>query len=136
MSRRAAREAAMKLIYEYGVTGQLAMDTLYEMPDILKKDKLTAENLAYIDHIVEVYPGRAAEIDEIIKKYSIAWSIERISKVDLAILRLAFFEMLETDTPRNILVNEAVDMAKKYSSEKASSFINGVIGGYLKENGS
>ena len=136
MSRRTAREAAMKLIYEYGVTGRLAMDTLHEMPDILKKDKLTPDNMAYIDHIVEAYPGRAADIDEKIKKYSIAWSIERISKVDLAILRLAFFEMLETDTPRNILVNEAVDLAKKYSSEKASSFINGVIGGYLKENGS
>ncbi len=136
MSRRAAREAAMKLIYEYGVTGQLAMDTLHEMPDILKKDKLTAENLAYIGHTIEAYPGRAAEIDDNIKKYSIAWSIERISKVDLAILRLAFFELLETDTPRNIIVNEAVDLAKKYSSEKASSFINGVIGGYLKENDS
>ena len=126
----------MKLIYEYGITGHLAMDTLHEMPDILNIDKLSAENMAYIDHIVEAYPKWAAAIDDTIKKYSISWSIERISKVDLAILRLAFFEILETDTPNSILVNEAVDLAKKYSSEKASSFINGVLGGYLKENDS
>ena len=134
MSRRTAREAAMKLIYEYGMTGQLGMDTLHEMPDILKKDKLTAENIEYVDHVVQSYPKWASAIDEQIAKYSISWSIERISKVDLAILRLAFFEMLDSDTPHSILVNEAVDLAKKYSSEKASSFINGVIGGYLKEN--
>jgi N utilization substance protein B len=134
MSRRTARETAMKLIYEYGITGQLTIDTLYDMPDILKKDKLTAENIAYIDHVIEAYPKWASFIDENIQKYSISWNIDRISKVDLAILRLAFFEMLDSDTPHTILVNEAVDLAKKYSSEKASSFINGVIGGYLKEN--
>jgi len=136
MSRRAAREAAMLLIYEYGITGNLSMDTLHEMPDILKKEKLSAENIEYISNIVQGYSKWAAAIDENIQKYSISWSIDRISKVDLAILRLAFFEMMDTDTPRNILANEAVDLAKKYFSEKASSFINGVIGGYLKENDS
>lgn len=124
----------MKLIYEYGITGMLCADTLHEMPDILKKDKLSAENMDYIDHIIASYPERAVAIDENIKKYSMRWSIERISKVDLAILRLAFFEMLDSDIPHSILVNEAVDLAKKYSSDKAPSFINGVIGGYIKEN--
>ncbi len=124
----------MKLIYEYGITGRLCADTLHEMPDILKKDKLSAENMDYIEHIIEAYPKRASAIDDNIKKYSISWSIERISKVDLAILRLAFFEMLDSDIPHNILVNEAVDLAKKYSSDKAPSYINGVIGGYIKEN--
>ena len=136
MSRRSAREAAMKLIFEYEVTGTLGMDTLYEMPDILKVNKLSEENIAYIDNIINSYGEFAAVIDDAIKKYSISWNIDRISKVDLAILRIAFFEIICTDTPNNILVNEAVDMAKKYSSSKAPGYINGVIGGYLKENGS
>jgi N utilization substance protein B len=134
MSRRTAREAAMKLIYEYGITGILSVDTLYAMPDILKVNKLSDENIEYINHIIDTFPSRAEAIDESIEKYSIAWNIGRISKVDLAILRLAFFEIMDTDTPHNILVNEAVDLAKKYSSSKAPSYINGVIGGYLKEN--
>ena len=134
MSRRTAREAAMKLIYEYGITGILSIDTLYAMPEILKVNKLSEENIEYINHIVDSYASWATVIDENIEKYSIAWNIGRISKVDLAILRLAFFEILSTDIPHNILVNEAVDLAKKYSSSKAPSYINGVIGGYLKEN--
>ena len=124
----------MKLIYEYGITGILSVDTLYAMPDILKVNKLSDDNIEYINHIIDTYPIRAEAIDESIEKYSIAWNIGRISKVDLAILRLAFFEIMDTDTPHNILVNEAVDLAKKYSSPKAPSYINGVIGGYLKEN--
>ena len=134
MSRRAAREAAMKLIYEYGITGILSIDTLYAMPDILKVNKLSEENIEYINQIIDSYATWAAVIDENIEKYSISWNIGRISKVDLAILRLAFFEILNTDIPHNILINEAVDLAKKYSSPKAPSYINGVIGGYLKEN--
>lgn len=124
----------MKLIYEYGITGILSIDTLYAMPDILKVNKLSEENIEYINQIIDSYATWATVIDENIEKYSISWNIGRISKVDLAILRLAFFEILNTDTPHNILVNEAVDLAKKYSSPKAPSYINGVIGGYLKEN--
>ena len=134
MSRRTAREAAMKLMYEYGITGILSINTLYEMPDILKVNKLSDENIEYVNHIIDSYPAWAEEIDQKIEKYSIGWNISRISKVDLAILRLAFFEILDAETPHNILVNEAVDLAKKYSSPKAPSYINGVIGGYLKEN--
>ena len=51
MSRKTAREAAMKLMYEYGITGTLSLDTMYEMPDILKVDKLSEENLAYVNGI-------------------------------------------------------------------------------------
>ena len=134
MSRKAAREAAMKLMYEYEVTGCLSMDTLYFMPEILKTNSLTEENIEYIQEIIQNFGEHAQEIDDKITQYSISWSISRIAKIDLAILRLAFFEILYTTTPHTILVNEAVDLAKKYSSAKAPSFINGVIGGYLKEN--
>jgi transcription antitermination protein NusB len=133
MSRKTAREAAMKLIYEYGITGILSLNSMIEMPDILKVDKLSEENLEYVNSIVEHYMDSAEEIDQTIEKYSISWNISRISKVDLAILRLAFYEMMKTDTPHEILVNEAVDLAKKYSGEKSPSFINGLLGGYLKE---
>ena len=134
MSRKTAREAAMKLIYEYGITGILSLDTMYAMPDILKVDKLTEDNMEYVNNIIEHYLDSAEEIDGNIEKYSISWNLSRISKVDLAILRLAFFELMKTDTPPEILVNEAVDLAKKYSGAKSPGFINGLLGGYLKEN--
>ncbi len=124
----------MKLIYEYGITGILSLDTMYAMPDILKVDKLTEDNMEYVNNIIEHYLDSAEEIDGNIEKYSISWDLSRISKVDLAILRLAFFELMKTDTPPEILVNEAVDLAKKYSGAKSPGFINGLLGGYLKEN--
>jgi transcription antitermination protein NusB len=132
MSRKLAREAAMRLMYEYEITDILAMTSLYEMPDVLGVEKMSPANIEYIDSIVQDYPSKKEEIDEIIGKNSISWNLDRISKVDLSILRLAFYEILYTDTPNNIIINEAVEIAKKYSSEKSSKYINGVLGGYLK----
>lgn len=123
----------MKLIYEFGITGILSLDTMNAMPEILKVDKLSEDNLEYVNNIIAQYMGFSEEIDRTIEKYSISWNIDRISKVDLAILRLAFYEIMHTDTPNEVLVNEAVDMAKKYSGAKSPSFINGLLGGYLKE---
>ncbi|MEG2189609.1 MAG: transcription antitermination factor NusB, partial [Christensenella sp.] len=62
-----------------------------------------------------------------------SWRIERIAKVDLAILRLAIYELLFIDDiPAKVTVNEAVELAKKYSDEKSYQFVNGLLGGYLR----
>ena len=68
-------------------------------------------------------------VDEAINKYAEGWEINRIAKVDLAILRLAVYEILYSDdVPNKVAVNEAVELAKSFSSDKSPSFINGVLG--------
>lgn len=68
------------------------------------------------------------EIDEQIKKAAPTWPIDKINKVDLAILRFAVFELMENKVPKKVIIDEAVEIAKEYGSESSSSFINGVLG--------
>ncbi|MEA5004594.1 MAG: transcription antitermination factor NusB [Christensenella sp.] len=133
MSRRSAREAAMKLLYEYSITDILSKDTIEEAPDVLEADTLDEDNMRYIDGIVEQFVDKREEIDGIISENSHSWKIERIAKVDLAILRLALFEIIYLGTPAKVTVNEAVELAKKYSADKSYKYINGLLGGYLKK---
>ena len=81
-----------------------------------------------MNDLVEGVFEKTEEIDERISKYLRGWTIERLSKVDLAILRLGTYELMSGKTPSAVIVNEAVELAKKYSTEKAGAFINGVLG--------
>ena len=76
----------------------------------------------------------AVEIDELIKKAAPAWPIEKLNRVDLAILRVAGYELVHTDTPPKVIIDEAVEIAKRYGSDKSASFINGVMGTLYKES--
>jgi len=68
-----------------------------------------------------------AALDEIIVKQAINWRFERLAAIDRAILRLAIYELRVADTPPKVVLNEAVEMAKKFSSEEAGSFVNGIL---------
>lgn len=73
-------------------------------------------------------------LDKQIKKAAPTWPIEKLNKVDLAILRLAIFELDNTDTPPKVIIDEAVELAKEYGSENSPSFVNGVLGTIFKNN--
>lgn len=73
------------------------------------------------------------KIDILIKKAASEWPIEKINKIDLAILRLAIWEITETKEPPKVIIDEAVELAKEYGSEKSPSFINGVLGNIINE---
>jgi len=73
------------------------------------------------------------ELDLLIRKYSKDWSLERLPRVDRSILRLAIFELTQTDTPGNIVINEAVEMAKEFSAAEAPIFINGLLDNIWKQ---
>ena len=75
------------------------------------------------------------EIDELIEKHATNWSFNRIAKVDLSILRLAIYELKYKDVPEKVAVNEAVEIAKVYSTEKSPKFVNGILGSVIKEIG-
>jgi transcription antitermination protein NusB len=68
------------------------------------------------------------KIDKIIKKSATAWPIDKINRIDLAILRFAVFEMMKKSAPKKVIIDEAVEIAKEYGSENTPSFVNGVLG--------
>lgn len=79
---------------------------------------------------------RIPEIDGVIERHSDKWSVSRMGKVELSILRLAAYEILYDDTvPDKVAINEAVELAKKYGQDNAGKYVNGVLAGIVKENG-
>ena len=127
MSRSFARECAFKLVYEYLFTKEKD-DTLFE--EMISDDK----NKNEMGYISEVYKGVIQNyqslIDEI-KKYSEDFKVERIYKVDLAILLVSVYEIKNGVVPPKVSVNEALNIAKQYSTEKRSKFINGILSNFV-----
>ena len=128
MDRKSARAHAMKLIYEWEMGGDGGEDTRLNLLEIQPDD----ENKPYVDELVAGVQAHADEVDRLISAHAIGWSLERITRVDLAILRLAAYEMKFGGTPSAVAIDEAVEMAKKYSTEKAGTFINGVLGAIMR----
>lgn len=139
MSRRTARKNAFYLLYqmefasdnELEETKKIFFDELKNNIDGFDelKDDLDDKDYEFILLIVDGVKKNIKEIDKFISDVSIGWSIERISKIDLSILRIAIYEMkFIKETPISVIINEAINIAKKYSSDGAPSFINGVLG--------
>jgi len=78
--------------------------------------------------------GLIPTLDEEIKESAPTWPIEKINRIDLAILRHATYEMLNTDTPPKVVIDEAIELAKEFGGENSPSFINGVLGNILTRN--
>jgi len=126
MSRKKARETAFKLIYQTDMNKDIAeeqLDIFYTENNIDEKSK------SYINNVVLGVAKSKGDIDNDLKKYlATAWTIDRIAKVDLAILRLAYFEIKNIDdVPKGVAINEAVELAKIYGDEQAGKFINGIL---------
>ncbi len=126
MSRKKARDNAFKCIYE------LEFGKDENVSDILRhcydENDNKPEEKEYIEVVVNGIKENLAEIDEIILSKLNKWSIDRIAKIDLAILRLAIYEIkYMEDIPVKVSANEAVELAKTYGNNGSSSFINGVI---------
>lgn len=126
MGRRASRELAMKLLYQLEIQKE---DKDEQIKTALSDDALTEKDKQYIVEVVDGVTTQVAKIDQIIEKHSKGWKINRIPKVDLSILRLGIYEIVfRDDIPLNVSINEAVELAKKFSTEDAGSFINGILG--------
>lgn len=127
MNRKRSREIAMELLF--GMT--LSKNTLEETIETFLEDyemKLNTIDLDYIKEILLKVEENKTEIDKKIEEALTNWKLERISKVNLSILRLAIGEMLYMeDVPEKVAINEAIEMTKKYSDDKSVSFINGVL---------
>ena len=128
MSRRVSRELAMKLLYQF----QLRDDDIHEQIELFLSEierPLEVSEKEYFLDVVQGVMDKREEIDSLIQNYARGWSLERMPKVDLAIMRLAIYELrFRKDIPWNVSINEAVELAKKYGGDQSKTFINGVLG--------
>ena len=140
MSRKIAREVAFKIIFSNEL--EFENDTLKELIENIisdaelvettNKNDISSEDKKYIEQVVLGIAEKKDELDEKIKAYLKGWTMDRISKTDLAILRLAVYEMLyREDIPCKVSINEAVELAKAFCEETSPAFINGVLAGVV-----
>ena len=128
MSRRSARDTAFRLIFEYSTVGEFNPDTKNIMRDCFDKG-MNETAWDYVRSVVEKFEANKEAIDESITVHSKGWKISHMARVELSVLRLGVTElMFFDDIASSITINECVEMTKKYSSDKSSKFINGVLG--------
>jgi N utilization substance protein B len=144
MTRIAAREIAVRLCFSTAenpsdpeeVLALMFEDEYYsslqEEDDVYAKSP-NAKQLDYITRLVTGVFSHAAELDGYIDKYTVGWRFGRISRTAVAIMKVAMFEVLYMpDVPDKAAINEAVELAKKYETPKTVSFVNGVLGSFMK----
>lgn len=132
VERRKERELAFWGIFntDFGDDGVSATKVLKEFIDEDALKELKTISGDYAESVVNSYLKNAEKVDQLIRDYlKEGWTIEKIAKTDKAILRTAITEMLMTEdpVPKEIAINEAIELSKRYSDEKSSSYINGVL---------
>ncbi len=130
MSHTLSREIAMKRLYAETVGG---VDSIEDALEQSERPALSEEDALFSDRLYEGVCAHLDEIDAVIGEHAKDWSIARIAKVDLSILRIAVYEILYEDSiPIGATVNEAVELGKEFGGEKSAGFINGILGSVAK----
>lgn len=136
MNRSAIREQAFKLIYSLEIQRN---ENLEEQIELYIENNMITEKRAkeYIRESVKgVEENKEAILKLIEKNLKSDWKIDRISKIDIAILKLAIYELEYTEIPFKVVINEAVEIAKKYGEDTSKNFINGILASIVKEKNS
>ena len=123
LTRTEAREKIMVILYQIDFYRKEKIE--YNLEDVLHEN-LEMDN-KYVKDIVNGVLENQEKIDETITKYLDNWDLDRLGKTDRAILRLSTYEMMYYDTPKVVVINEAVELAKKYSDDKVVKLINAVL---------
>lgn len=128
MNRSEMREQAFVLLYE---------SEFFKDKPVLDLEEIYSENIDVLSEygkiLFEGAVSKKNELDSIVEKYLKGWTLTRISKVNLAILRLALYEMMNCENvPESVVINEAVELAKKYSGAEDSKFVNGILGSFSR----
>jgi len=144
MKRTVAREIAVRLCFALSENPSDPVELLdrtfeeeyyssLQMEDKLYKDKPDEKQLEYITRLVTGISGHSAELDGYIDKYAVGWKFGRISRTAAAIMKLAMYEVLYMpEIPDKAAINEAVELAKRYEPPEVRSFINGVLGSFIR----
>lgn len=133
MNRSAIRELAFKLLYSQEIQKNEDIDEQIEL--YLEANEIVDENaIEYVEDVVKGIKTNKKEIEEKIEKNLKAdWKLERISKVDLSLLKLAIYEIKYKEIPYKIIINEVVELSKRYGEEQSKNFVNGILASIVKE---
>ena len=133
MERSAIRELAFKLIYSLEIQGEVNLNDQIEL--YIEANDIKSESAKeYVKDAILGIEKNKEEIKSLIEKNLKAdWKMQRISKIDLSILKLAIYEIKYKDIPYKVAINEAVEIAKKYGEETSRKFINGILASIVKE---
>ena len=144
MTRANARELAVHLIYGRTFTGEepeqivsvrLKKEYYGELSqeNDVYAERPSAAQRAYIDSVVSGVANRVDDLDDVIRKFSIGWDLNRISRLTRAVMQLAIFEILYVEeVPTGVAVSEAVRLAKKYDGDDTGAFVNGILGSFVR----
>lgn len=132
MGRREQREQIFKLVFQFEFNDKTEMPE--QMKLYLEQEEIQSEkDCTYISDKFEKIQEKLSEIDGLINEQTVGWKTERMGKVDLAIIRLAVYEIKYDDSvPVSVAINEAVELAKKFGQDESSSFVNGVLAKFSK----
>jgi len=123
--RRTARECALQMLYQYDV-GKHAPDVILESFWDMNEQPDKVRDFAC--QLFRGTLGRMKEIDKLIQGHTRNWRLSRMAAVDRNVLRLAVFELISTDrTPGTVVINEALEIAKKFSTNESAQFVNGIL---------
>ena len=145
MTRSSAREIAVHLAFALGFSNRTADELLAvsltreNFEQLKEEDPLYNEfpnekQRRYITELVKGVDAHGPELDGYIAKYAVGWSFSRISRTAAAVMRVAMYEILYMpDVPDSVSINEAVELAKRYDTQDAASFINGILGTFVRK---
>ena len=128
-NRSELREVIMKVIYQVNLYKD--SDIEYDINDLIK-EQLEVEN-SFVNESVNGIIKNQETITKLANKYLKDWTMDRLNKVDQAIISLGIYELMYTDTPSVVSINEAIELSKKYSDEKVTKLINGILDKILHE---
>ncbi|MFC4769154.1 transcription antitermination factor NusB [Effusibacillus consociatus] len=130
MSRRQVRESALQSLFQMNV-GQVPANEA--IGHVLEETNQEIDK-EYLEKMVTGTHNNQSRIDSIIEKYSVGWKIDRMPTVDLTILRMAVYELLyEPGTPEKAIINEAIELAKAFSTAESGKFVNGILGKLVQD---
>jgi N utilization substance protein B len=127
--RTKSREFAMQMLFQWDMSHQ---DPAKLEAKFWRDAKAADTTRKFANRLFEGAAKEVATLDEIIVKHAENWRFERLAAIDRAILRLAMHELRSSDTPPKVVLNEAVELAKKFSSEDSGAFVNGILDGFRK----
>ena len=122
-NRSELREIIMKIIYQVNMFEESKLD--YDLTDLIK-EQLEVEN-EFINETINGIIKNKEKIDSLANKYLKDWTMERLNKVDQAIISLGIYELMYTDTPSIVAITEAIELSKKYSDDAVTKMINGIL---------
>ena len=133
MNRTEIREQAFKLIYSLEIQKKEDLEEAIEL--YIESNEITEKNaIEYIkDAVFGIEKNKEEIVSSIEKNLKKDWKIDRISKIDLSILKLAIYEIKNTEVPYKVVINEAVELAKKYGEDNSRNFVNGVLASVVNQ---